>query len=109
MTVLSTNCDLEQFLITHPAVLVYFSSPGCGVCQSLKPRVFELIRQEFPRMQLAEVDCSEAVELAGQQGIHAVPSLLVFFDGRESLRLSRNFSVAGLRSDLMRPYSMMFE
>lgn len=109
MTVLSTSSDLEQFLTTHPAVLVYFSSPGCGVCHSLKPRVFELIREEFPSMQLAEIDCSEAVELAAQQGIHAVPSLLVFFDGRETLRLSRNFSVAALRSDLMRPYSMMFD
>lgn len=101
--------DFNGFIAAHPAAVIYFSSPGCGVCGSLKPKVFELIEDEFPEMALAEVDCSKAVELAAQQGIHAVPSLLVYFDGRESIRLSRNFSVAALRSDLIRPYAMMFE
>lgn len=109
MRSLITNSQFEQFIAAHPAVVIYFSSPACGVCQSLKPRVFELIRDEFPKMELAEIDCTEAVELAAQQGIHAVPSLLVFFDGRETLRLSRNFSVTGLRSEIMRPYSMIFD
>ena len=105
----STGAELEQLVNTNLAVALYFSSPQCGVCQVLKPKVYELFQEEFPEMAVAEIDCSTAVELAAQQGIHAVPSLLVFFDGRETVRLSRNFSVTELRSDLERPYSMLFE
>jgi thioredoxin 1 len=106
---LSTADELVQLVGSNMAVALYFSSPGCGVCQVLKPKVFELFQQEFPNIVLAEVDCAEAVELAAQQGIHVVPSLLVFFDRRETLRLSRNFSLAALRDQLMRPYSMCFD
>lgn len=106
---LTTTDEFSNFVQNNVAAAIYFSAPDCGVCQSLKPKVLDLFRQEFPKIRLAVVDCAEAVELAAQQGIHAVPSLLVFFDNRESLRLSRNFSLAVLRDDLTRPYSLLFD
>ena len=105
---LSTLDDFSAF-IRNEAALVYFSSADCGVCQTLKPRVFSELKREFPRIALAEVDCAAAPELAAQQGVFVAPVVAVFFDGSEQLRLARNFSPAALVEALQRPYALFFE
>ncbi len=87
---------------------MYFSGPDCAVCQVLKPRVIALLQREFPRIAVALVDCAAAPELAAQQSVFAVPTLTVYFDGQELLRLARNFSPAQLAEALERPYALYF-
>jgi thioredoxin 1 len=47
--------------------------------------------------------------LAAQNRVFAAPTVVVFFDGRETIRKSRAFGVDELKSEIQRPYSMMFE
>lgn len=100
--------DLERF-VGQPAALLYFGSPGCGVCQALKPRVAGLVAEEFPQLPLAEIDCEASPMLAAQHQVFAIPTVLAFFDGRETLRKARAFSVGELAEGLARPYAMLFE
>lgn len=99
---------LTTFVQGHEAVAVYFSGADCGVCQVMEPKVRELLDSEFPRILFGRVATAEAAELAAQQGVFAVPTLLIFFDGRESFRYARNFSLGQLRQDLARPYQLFF-
>ena len=39
----------------------------------------------------------------------SIPTLLVYFEDREMLRLSRGFSLTQLRAGLERPYRLFFE
>lgn len=107
--VLETSAQFSGFLQQNPAVAVYFSGPDCAVCQVLKPRVLDLLASEFPRIAVALVDCAAAPELAAQQSVFAVPTLLVCFEGQELLRLTRNFSPAQLAEALQRPYALFFD
>jgi thioredoxin 1 len=89
-------------------VLLHFTSPDCAVCSALKPRLAALLAGEFPQVVLAEVDCVAAPDVAAQQQVFAVPTLLLFVMGRESQRWVRNLHLSELREALARPYPLLF-
>lgn len=101
--------QFDAFVQQHPATAVWFSAPDCNVCHALFPKVVELLQQEFPRLQLARVDCAEAKALAAAQSVFSIPTLVLCFDGREGQRLVRNFSLGQVRDALARPYQLLFE
>ncbi|MFA5628296.1 MAG: thioredoxin family protein [Thiohalomonadaceae bacterium] len=105
---LESSAQLIDFLQQHPAVVVYFSGKDCGVCQVLRPRIIKMLQEEFPRLAIAEVECSAAPELAAQQLVFALPVVVVFFHGKEQLRLARNFTPDQLAATLARPYALFF-
>lgn len=91
-----------------PALLAYFSTEACNVCKVLKPKVEQLLADEFPEMKMAYVKSDVLPDIAGQNSIFAAPTILVFFDGREYIRKSRNIGVSELHEAISRPYEMMF-
>jgi len=100
--------EFNALLADNAAVLIHFTSPDCSVCGALRPRLQALLESEFPRVAFAEVDCQAAPEVAAQQQVFAVPTLLLFLQGRESQRWVRNLHLAELREALVRPYPMLF-
>lgn len=91
------------------ALLCYFSTEACNVCKILKPKVSELIESEFPKIKLAYIKSDKLPEVAAQNQVFAAPTILVFFDGREYIRKSRNIGIGELYKEIERPYSMIFE
>lgn len=100
---------MQRFVTDNEAAAVYFAGADCGVCHVLEPKVKSLLAESFPRIAFGRVATEQANELAAQQQVFAVPTLLLFFDGRESFRYARNFSIAEIERDIGRPYSMFFE
>jgi len=100
---------LDALVDETPALAVWFSGPDCRVCQDLKPRVAERLQQRFPQLLRVEVDCARLPAPAAQRQILTIPALLVFFAGRETLRLVRNFSLNQLDRQLQRPYRLFFD
>ena len=101
----------EEFLKLkdeEPALLAYFSTETCNVCKVLKPKVAELIQSEFPKIKLVYIKSDILPEVAAQNQVFAAPTILVFFDGKEYIRKSRNIGISELHKELDRPYSMMF-
>ncbi len=108
----STIEDLDTFnnvLEKEDAVLVYFSHEQCNVCKVLKPKVAELLENNFPKMKMYYADTVLNPEIAGQNKIFAVPTVVAFFGGRETFRKSRNIGINELGEQINRPYSMIFE
>lgn len=110
MTVSLTSLDaMQDFVRTEPAAVIYFAGEGCNVCTVLFPKVEALFQQEFPRIGLARVECGVHPEICAQQRVFSIPTLLLFFDGRESQRFVRNIGIGELREALQRPYHLLFE
>ena len=109
MITLNTYEEYKIFIENNEGALVYFSTPQCNVCKVLKPKIIEFIKTEFSKIKLGYVNTIEVKEAAAQNNIFAVPTILVFLEGKEFLRKSRNISVAEFRQELARPYSMFFE
>ena len=80
-----TNINLENFdqQVTNAAspVLVDFWAAWCGPCSMLSPVVEELA-QEHPEIAFGKVNVDEAPELAQKYQISAIPTLLLFRDGK---------------------------
>ncbi len=101
--------ELNRLVEKEDAILVYFSHEKCNVCKVLKPKVAELLRRYFPKMKMVYADTVKTPEIAGQNSIFAVPTIVTFMGGRESFRRSRNIGIAELSELIGRPYNMMFE
>ena len=104
--------SFEEFLKlkdTEPALLAYFSTEACNVCKVLKPKVAELIQTEYSKIKLIYIKSDKLTEVAAQNQVFAAPTILVFLEGREYIRKSRNIGIGELGREIERPYSMMFE
>ncbi len=110
MTVsLSSLNALQEFVSGQPAAVLYFAGKGCNVCSVLFPKIELLLQQEFPRIGLARVECSEHSEICAQHRVFSVPTMLLYFDGHESQRFVRNIGIGELRQALQRPYRLLFD
>lgn len=97
---------LESMLTEHAAVLLLFGAPDCGVCQTLKPRIAEMLAQEFPLMRMAYIDCQAQGEIAASRNVFALPVVECVFYGKTFGRFSKVFSLADIRGALARPYAL---
>jgi thioredoxin 1 len=100
--------ELQEKIATQKGVLLYFSSDSCSVCKVLRPKVTELLRDQFPLMVSHYVDIEKSPVISGQFRIFTIPTILVFFEGKEQLRSSRNISMHQLEESVARPYNMVF-
>lgn len=106
---LKSETEFESFIKNNDAALVYFSTLQCSVCKVLKPKIKEFISREFAKIKMAYIDCELLKEVAAQNRIFAVPTILVFFDGKEYFRKFRNISISKFHEELKRPYLMFFD
>ncbi len=100
--------NLDNLISSNEAIAVYFSTEYCNVCKVLKPKVKELLENDFPNIKFVYVDIEKQKEVSGKYSIFTVPTLVFFFNGKESFRKSRNFSLAELYQAIERPYSFLF-
>lgn len=101
--------EFREAVDENTAVLAYFSTDSCSVCHVLKPKVDQMIADTFPQMKLLFVQSDQQPELAAQYRVFAAPTVLVFFEGRETIRKSRAFGIEELKAEIQRPYSILFE
>lgn len=105
---LKTFSEFQNIIESHKAVCFYLSTPECNVCKVLKPKVLEMIENDFPEITFCYVDLNEAKEISGQLSVFTVPTILVYFEGKESIRVSRNVHLEELREQIERYYKMIF-
>jgi len=100
--------SLEELLTDMRGVLLYFSNDMCSVCRVLKPKVAELLSELFPEIEARYIDIDKSPLLSGQHRVFTIPTILIFFEGKEQTRFSRNISLHQLSEAIERPYSMIF-
>jgi thiol-disulfide isomerase/thioredoxin len=100
--------EIQNSIKQKAAVALYFSAPTCNVCHALKPKLFTALKENFKELEILSVDVSLDQEIAANYSVFAIPTLLVFLDGREFLRKSRHMSVDEVVAEIARPYEIMF-
>ena len=67
--------------------ILYFTADWCQPCKKVKPIVEDLNREHFPGIfQIIDVDIE--TDMAETFKISAVPTFILFDDGRESSRVT---------------------
>ena len=100
--------DVENEIKSNPASAFYFSAPHCNVCKVLKPKILDMLDENYPEFRVFYIDIEKSPLIAGQLRIFSIPTLLIFFEGKEYYRISRNISVEELKKTLERPYGLVF-
>ena len=99
--------NIQKTIDENLAVMVYFSAPTCNVCHALKPKLLEAIDTNFKEFVVESVDISKTEDIAPYFDVFAIPTVLIFLDGKEFLRKSRHMSVDEVIREVKRPYEIM--
>lgn len=100
--------EFQEFIEKHEAVIAYYSHNMCSVCSVLKPKLKEMLATHFPKINFIYINIRETPEIPSQQSIFTVPTVIVYFEGKEFIRKSRSFGVDELQMELERPYEILF-
>jgi len=98
---------IQKSIKENIAVMVYFSAPTCSVCHALKPKLLEELEKNFPAFTVESVDISVEEDIAPHFSVYAIPTVLIFLDGKEFVRKSRHMSVSEVLEEIRRPYEIM--
>lgn len=72
--------------ISTGRVLVDFYADWCGPCKMIAP-VLERLAAEYTDVRILKVDIDSAGQLAKEQRVMSIPTLVLFREGEESGRL----------------------
>jgi thioredoxin-like negative regulator of GroEL len=100
---------IKSKLKKNSAILIYFSSIGCSVCQILQYKIENSFNTIYPLITQYHLNIQKYKDVAIYFNVFSTPTILVFLDGKEFVRKNRNMSIHELILDLKRPYNLLFE
>jgi len=107
MEILENLEQTDQFIDENPFVLLYLSRLDCGVCKSLRPRVSTMM-ESFENSRTAYIDLDRMPEATGRFSVFTVQAMLLFVQGKETIREARYVSVEELAGRIHRYYDLLF-
>jgi thioredoxin 1 len=80
--------EFKTIIGNNEKVVVDFYADWCGPCKKISPRIHELAQEHQGKISFLKVNVDEATELAEEYGINALPTFLIFKDGKEVKRIT---------------------
>jgi len=103
---LSLN-NIQNMIENEVGVMLYFWGKHCNVCHALQPKLFKSFEENFPTIKSVTIDVAEHTNIAAHFGVFSIPTAIIFLDGKEFARVSRNVSIPALVSQIKRPYEIL--
>ncbi len=78
-------------------VVIDFWAPWCAPCRAMAPNFHQAAIDLEPRARLAKVNTEAEPQLAARFNIRSIPTLAIFFSGREIARQSGALDLSSLK------------
>jgi len=109
MSTVNNKEDFSNLISDRRGVLFYFSTLSCSVGEALEPKVQYLLSEKYPKIFFCSIDMNASPEICGLHQVFVEPTILLFLEGKEALRMSRNIGMIQLENSLSRLYELAFE
>lgn len=107
MKLIKSEDELEELVKESIMIIVYFTGNTCGACEIIKSRI-QSILTKFNKIISAEVNGEENINIAAKYGVFSLPIMLLYIDGKETLRVGRNVDFLDLQNQISRYYNMIY-
>ena len=106
MEVITSYEKLQQLIENSHMLMIYFGSKACSVCNSMKPKVENMIKRS-PAINAVMVEADKSLRLSAKFNVFTVPVILLYIEGKETIREVRIISLDNLDQKIAR-YCQIF-
>ena len=82
----TTNEPFSQLIKSEIPVLVDFYADWCGPCKTMNPIIQEVARELKGRARVIKIDIDKSQAAANQFNVSAVPTFMIFKNGKIAWR-----------------------
>jgi len=95
LTLTTANFDKHIERSDVPLVIDIWA-PWCGPCQAMAPHFAEAAKRLEPQWRFGKLNADDEPQIASRLGIRSIPTLIVYYRGRELARQSGLVDVSRL-------------
>ncbi|MEG0087039.1 MAG: thioredoxin family protein [Niameybacter sp.] len=106
MQQVQTRDEIQEQIEQNELLILYFTGTACGACEVIKHKV-EMILVKYPEVKGIEVNGEKEPQVAIGYGVYALPLMMLFVQGKESLREGRNLNLSEFEEKVARYVSML--
>lgn len=99
--------EIYELKNKHEMLLIYFGSLSCGVCNAMKPKLVNMLGK-YPNIKLVEVEVEKNPELSAEYSVFTIPVIILYIQGKETIREARIISLEKLEQNISRYYSLLY-
>ena len=100
ITNLTTDSFKSAVTTSATPVLVDFWAPWCGPCKAIAPILEELAVEFDGKLKIAKVNIDDNDTVAAEYGVRAIPTMILFKDGKVAETLVGMMPKAALKAKL---------
>ena len=99
--------DISEFIENNPISIIYFSGSTCGACDAIKEKILKIIK-EYNEVKLLEINGVIEKELSATYDVFTLPILILFINGKETIRFGRYFDILEFKKLINRYYELIY-
>nr|WP_270181527.1 thioredoxin family protein [Alkalihalobacillus sp. CinArs1] len=93
--------DAQVAIQDETLFFLYLYGTNCSVCHALLPQVEEVMKQ-YPEIKCGKLNVHEVPEAAGEFSVFTIPVLLLYVEGKETIREARFVNMDSFASSIER-------